>query len=42
VAAGELVLVRASITGSIVANVLLGLGMAMFIGGFRHRIQRFK
>jgi len=42
VAAGQLVLVRASITGSIVANILLGLGGSMLAGGLRHRIQRFK
>ena len=42
VAAGELVLVRASITGSIVANILLGLGAAMLAGGLRYRVQRFK
>jgi Ca2+:H+ antiporter len=42
IAAGELVLVRASITGSIVANILLGLGGAMLAGGLRYRIQRFK
>jgi Ca2+:H+ antiporter len=42
VAAGELVLVRASITGSIVANILLGLGAAMLAGGLKYRVQRFK
>ena len=42
VSAGQLVLVRASITGSIVANILLGLGAAMLAGGLRHRVQRFK
>jgi Ca2+:H+ antiporter len=41
-AAGELVLVRAAITGAIVANILLGLGMAMVFGGLRHHTQRFK
>jgi Ca2+:H+ antiporter len=42
VAHGELVLVRASITGSIIANILLGFGAAMLLGGLRHRTQRFK
>src|SRR5262249_17086880 len=42
VSAGELVLVRASITGSIVANILLGLGASMLAGGMRYRVQRFK
>src|SRR5262245_30970979 len=41
-AAGELVLVRASLTGSIIANILLGLGGAMLVGGLRYRVQRFK
>jgi Ca2+:H+ antiporter len=40
--AGELMLVRASITGSIVANILLGLGASMLIGGMRYRVQRFR
>jgi Ca2+:H+ antiporter len=42
VAAGELMLVRASITGSIVANILLGLGASMLVGGLRYRVQTFK
>ena len=42
VAAGELMLVRASITGSIVANILLGLGASMLVGGLRYRTQHFK
>jgi Ca2+:H+ antiporter len=42
VAHGELVLVRASITGSIVANILLGLGAAMLLGGLRYRVQQIK
>src|SRR5262249_23168858 len=41
-AAGELVLVRAAITGAIVGNILLGLGLAMVFGGIRHHTQRFK
>jgi Ca2+:H+ antiporter len=42
IAAGEFVLVRASITGSIVANILLGLGVSMLVGGLRHRVQQFR
>jgi Ca2+:H+ antiporter len=42
VRAGELMLVRASITGSIVANILLGLGASMLIGGMRYRVQKFR
>lgn len=34
-------LVKASITGSIIGNVLLVLGLAMALGGLRHDIQRF-
>jgi Ca2+:H+ antiporter len=33
--------VKASITGSILGNILLVLGAAMAAGGFRHRQQRF-
>lgn len=38
---GLLELVKASITGSILGNVLLVLGMSMFLGGLRHKTQRF-
>jgi len=34
-------LVKASITGSIIGNVLLVMGMSMFAGGMKHRIQKF-
>lgn len=34
-------LVKASITGSIVGNVLLILGLSMIVGGFRYPKQRF-
>jgi Ca2+:H+ antiporter len=34
-------LVRASLTGSIVGNVLLVLGLAILVGGLRHGVQRF-
>ena len=33
--------VRASITGSILGNTLFTLGLAMFLGGLRHKRQRF-
>jgi Ca2+:H+ antiporter len=39
--AGLLELVKASITGSILGNVLLVMGMAMLLGGFRNGVQRF-
>lgn len=38
---GLLELVKASITGSILGNVLLVMGMAMVVGGIRHGYQRF-
>ncbi len=41
VRAGLLELVKASITGSIIGNLLLVLGFAMAAGGIRHGIQRF-
>jgi Ca2+:H+ antiporter len=34
-------IVKASLTGSIVGNLLFGLGLAMFAGGVRHRRQSF-
>ena len=39
--AGLLEVVKASITGSIIGNLLLVLGMAMFCGGLRHKRQTF-
>ncbi len=39
--AGLVRLVQASITGSIIGNVLLILGLSMLVGGFRHRKQAF-
>lgn len=39
--AGLLDLVKASITGSILGNLLLVMGMSMVIGGARHGIQKF-
>lgn len=38
---GLIELVKASITGSIIGNLLLVLGAAMLLGGLRHGIQRF-
>lgn len=39
--AGLYEVVRAAIVGSILANVLLVLGLAFFVGGLRHGTQRF-
>ena len=39
---GLLELVKASITGSILGNILLVMGMAFFLGGLRHGTQRFE
>src|SRR5689334_10287512 len=39
--AGKFELVKASITGSILGNLLLILGASLLLGGFRHGIQRF-
>ncbi len=39
--AGLLELVKASITGSILGNLLLVLGMAIMLGGMRHGVQTF-
>lgn len=33
--------VKASITGSIIGNILLILGLSMFVGGLRHPVQKF-
>jgi Ca2+:H+ antiporter len=38
---GLVPIVKASLTGSIVGNLLFGLGLAMFAGGLRHRRQSF-
>jgi Ca2+:H+ antiporter len=38
---GLLELVKASITGSILGNILLVMGFSMFLGGARNGIQRF-
>lgn len=39
--AGLIDVVKASITGSIIGNLLLVLGAAVFAGGLRHKQQRF-
>lgn len=39
--AGKYELVKASITGSIIGNLLLILGFALLLGGLRHGTQRF-
>ena len=39
--AGLVDLVKASITGSILGNLLLVLGLAQLAGGVRHKVQRF-
>lgn len=38
---GMTTVVKASITGSILGNLLLVLGVSFFVGGIRHPIQRF-
>lgn len=38
---GLMTLVKASITGSILGNLLFVLGISFFVGGIRHPIQRF-
>ncbi|PSN76565.1 cation transporter, partial [filamentous cyanobacterium CCP4] len=39
--AGLIGIVKASITGSILANLLLVLGLSMFFGGLRYKEQEF-
>src|SRR6476620_3070399 len=39
--AGLLDLVKASITGSILGNLLLVLGIALFAGGLKSKVQKF-
>jgi len=41
VRANELELVRASIAGSIIGNILLVLGLSIFLGGLKYKMQRF-
>jgi Ca2+:H+ antiporter len=42
VAGKMLELVRASLTGSVLGNILLVLGFSILLGGLRHRAQRFE
>jgi Ca2+:H+ antiporter len=39
--AGETQVVKASLTGSIIGNMLMVLGLSMFLGGLRHHEMRF-
>ena len=39
--AGEAEIVKASLTGSIIGNLLMVLGLAMLLGGWRHKELRF-
>jgi Ca2+:H+ antiporter len=39
--AGEREVVKASLTGSIIGNLLMVLGLSMLLGGFRHQELRF-
>ncbi len=41
IASGELEVVKASITGSIIGNLLLVLGISLFVGGLKNGVQRF-
>ena len=38
---GLLDVVKASLTGSIIGNTLLVLGLSAFVGGLRHGTQKF-
>jgi Ca2+:H+ antiporter len=40
--AGLVDVVKASITGSIISNLLLVMGLSMFLGGIRHKEQTFQ
>jgi Ca2+:H+ antiporter len=40
--AGLIDIVKASITGSIMSNLLLAMGLSMFLGGLRYKEQEFK
>lgn len=40
--AGLVDVVKASITGSILGNLLLVMGLSMFLGGLRHKEQKFE
>jgi Ca2+:H+ antiporter len=40
--AGLIDIVKASITGTIISNLLLAMGLSMFLGGLRYKEQKFK
>ena len=40
--AGLVDIVKASITGTIISNLLLAMGLSMFLGGLRYKEQEFK
>jgi Ca2+:H+ antiporter len=40
--AGQIEVVKASLTGSIIGNLLLVMGFSMFLGGLRYREQEFQ
>ncbi len=40
--AGLIDIVKASITGTIISNLLLAMGLSMFLGGLRYKEQHFK
>jgi Ca2+:H+ antiporter len=40
--AGLIDIVKASITGSIISNLLLAMGLSMFFGGLKYKEQQFK
>lgn len=40
--AGLIDVVKASITGTIISNLLLAMGLSMFLGGLRYKEQEFK
>lgn len=40
--AGEIEIVKASLTGSIIGNMLMVLGLAMLLGGWRHKELSFR
>jgi Ca2+:H+ antiporter len=40
--AGLIDIVKASITGTIISNLLLAMGLSMFLGGLRYKEQEFK
>lgn len=39
--AGQIAVVKASIIGSLLGNLLLVLGLSLLMGGLRHKVQRF-